>query len=142
MAPAPIKTAKECVSIASEHSTFIEQYPLKPSFTKCECTAPTISILGMLAFWLDIFLSDKIKQVLPSLTEVSASSLMDSILSFRDKEISKVQSITFCLFRKKFFKLFKLRVCKNGCLKHIYYLLLNYQNLICCLNFQILFLNS
>ena len=114
MAPAPIKTAKECVSKASEHSTFIEQYPLKPSFTKCECTAPTISMLGILAFWLDIFLSDKIKQVLPSLTEVSASSLMASILSLRDKEISKVQSITFVFLEKNFLNFLSCEFVRIG----------------------------
>ena len=38
----------------------------------------------MLAFWLEIFLSDKIREVLPSLTAVSASSRMISILSFKD----------------------------------------------------------
>ena len=36
VAPTPIKTAKECVSRTSELSAFIEQYPLKPNFTRCE----------------------------------------------------------------------------------------------------------
>ena len=39
-------------------------------------------MLGMLALLLEMFLSDKIKHVLPSLTDVSASSLIVSILSF------------------------------------------------------------
>jgi hypothetical protein len=59
-------------------------------------------MLGMLAFRLEIFLSDNIRQVLPSLTAVSASSLIDSILSFRDFVISKVQSINFTFFEKNF----------------------------------------
>ena len=49
VAPTPIKTTKECVSRTSELSTFIEQNPLKPSFTKCECTAPTVKTEGILA---------------------------------------------------------------------------------------------
>ena len=56
----------------------------------------------MLAFLLEIFLSDNIKHVLPSLTEVSASSLIDSILSLREEEISNVQSISFVFFEKNF----------------------------------------
>ena len=36
VAPTPINTANECVSSASEHSTFKEQYPLNPFLTKCE----------------------------------------------------------------------------------------------------------
>ena len=59
-------------------------------------------MLGMLAFLFDIFLSDKTKQVLPCLTAVSASSLIDSILSLRDFSISKVQSITFTFLKKIF----------------------------------------
>ena len=57
-------------------------------------------MLGMLAFRLEIFLSDNIKQVLPSLTAVSDSSRIASILSFKDDLISKVQSITFTFFKK------------------------------------------
>ena len=56
----------------------------------------------MLAFLLEIFLSDNTKHVLPSLTEVSASSLIDSILSLREEEISNVQSISFIFFEKNF----------------------------------------
>ena len=49
-----------------------------------------------------MFLSDKIKQVLPSLTAVSASSLISSILSLRDPSKLKVQSIIFAFFEKNF----------------------------------------
>ena len=59
-------------------------------------------MLGILAFWLEIFLSDNTKKVLPSLTAVSASSLIDSILSLSDFSISKVQSIIFTFFEKNF----------------------------------------
>ena len=88
------------MSKASAHSTFKEQYPLSPSFTKCECTAPTVNILGILAFLFEIFLSERIRQVLPSLTDVSASSLISSILSLSEEDISNVQSIYFVFFEK------------------------------------------
>ena len=88
------------MSKASEHSTFNEQYPLRPSFTKCECTAPTVNILGMLAFLFEIFLSERMRHVLPSLTEVSASSLISAILSLSEDDISNVQSISFVFFEK------------------------------------------
>ena len=90
------------MSNASELSTFIEQYPLKPSFTKWEWTAPTDKIDGMLAFVEVIFLSDKIRVLLPSLTAISHSSLIFSILSFKEELISKVQSI-IRIFLKNFF---------------------------------------
>ena len=102
------------MSNASEHSTFNEQYPLKPSLTKWEWTAPTTNILGILAFWLVIFLSDKIKQVLPSLTDVSASSLISSILSLSDWDISNVQSITFVFFEKNFLNFLNWEFVKIG----------------------------
>ena len=102
VAPTPTNTAKECVSKESEHSTFMEQYPLSPFLIKCEWTAPTARTLGILAFLLEIFLSESIKVVHPSLTAVSQSSLICSILSFKDEEISNVQSITLVFFEKNF----------------------------------------
>ena len=98
VAPTPIKTANECVSRTSELSTFIEQYPLKPNFTRCEWTAPTAKMEGILAWVKLIFLSDNIKLLLPSRTAISASSLIFSILSFRDKLILKVQSSILIFF--------------------------------------------
>ena len=59
-------------------------------------------------------LSDKIKQVLPSLTEVSASSLIASILFFKDKEMSKVQSITFVFFEKNFLNFLNCEFVRIG----------------------------
>ena len=59
-------------------------------------------LIILVAFLLLISLSDKIKHVLPSLTEVSASSLIFSILSFKEEEISKVQSIVLVFFEKNF----------------------------------------
>ena len=56
----------------------------------------------MLAFLLEISLSDKIKAELPCLTDISHSSFMLSILSFKDELTSKVQSITL-IFLKKFY---------------------------------------
>ena len=97
MAPTPINTAKECVSNTSELSTFIEQYPLKPSFTKCAWTAPTDKTEGILAWDELIFLSDNIKLLLPSRTAISASSFIFSILSFSDELMLKVQSIILIL---------------------------------------------
>jgi len=54
----------------------------------------------MLAFSFEIFLSDKIIAVLPSLTAISLSSLIASILSFKDNLVSKVQSIILIFFAK------------------------------------------
>ena len=55
-------------------------------------------MLGILAFLLEIFLSDKIRQVLPSLTAVSDSSRIFSILSFNEDLMSNVQSMIFTFF--------------------------------------------
>ena len=70
-------------------------------------------MLGMLAFLFDILLSDRTKQVLPCLTAVSASSLIDSILSLRDFSMLKVQSITLVFLEKK-------RIKKNPLIVHYY----------------------
>ena len=110
VAPTPIKTAKVWVSNASELSTFIEQYPLKPKFTKWEWTAPTDKIDGMLALLEVIFLSDKIRVLLPSLTAISHSSLIFSILFLNEVSKSNVQSIILTFFWKKIFEFFKLRI--------------------------------
>ena len=58
--------------------------------------------MGILALSAEIFLSDKIIVVLPSLTAVSHSSLIFSILSFKDELISNVQSIILIFFKKIF----------------------------------------
>ena len=71
-------------------------------------------MLGILAFCFEIFLSDNIKQVLPSLTAVSASSLIKSILSLRDPSISKVQSITFNFFEKNFLNFLNCELVSIG----------------------------
>ena len=81
---------------------------------KCEWTAPTVNILGILAFWLEIFLSERTKKVLPSLTAVSASSRINSILSLRDLSISKVQSIIFTFFEKNFLSFLNWELVKIG----------------------------
>ena len=70
------------MSNTSELSTFIEQYPLKPDFTRCEWTAPTAKTEGILAHDELIFLSDSIRLLLPARTAISASSFISSILSF------------------------------------------------------------
>ena len=62
----------------------------------------------------EIFLSDNTKQVLPSLTAVSASSLIDSILSLSDFSISKVQSIIFIFFEKNFLNFLNCELVSIG----------------------------
>ena len=84
----------------SELSTFIEQYPLRPNFTKWEWTAPTTKIDGRAALVVLIFLSEKIKVVLPSLTAISASSLIFSIRFLRESFTSNVQSKILTFFLK------------------------------------------
>ena len=54
----------------------------------------------MLIFLSEISLSDNIKAELPSLTDISHSSFILSILSFKDELTSKVQSITFIFSEK------------------------------------------
>ena len=130
------------MSKASEHSTFKEQYPLSPCFTKCECAAPTESILGMLAFLLVIDLSDKIKVELPSLTAVSHSSLIDSILSFKLEFISKVQSMILIFLEKILLNFLIENSLKLDYLIQKYLLQLYYQNPEYFLNYQTLFLDS
>ena len=102
------------MSSASAHSTFKEQYPLSPSFTKWECTAPTVNILGILALLFEIFLSERTIHVLPSLTEVSASSRILSILSLSEEDISNVQSISFVFFEKNFLNFFSCEFVRMG----------------------------
>ena len=68
----------------------------------------------MLALLLEIFLSDKIKQVLPSLTEISASSLIASILSFKDRLVSNVQSITLVFLEKNFLNFLNCEFVRIG----------------------------
>ena len=55
-------------------------------------------MVGMLAFKLDIFLSESIRVVEPSLTAVSHSLLISSILSFNAELILNVQSIILIFF--------------------------------------------
>ena len=88
-----MRTANEWVSIASEVSTFIEAYPLIQSLIKFECTAPTAKIIGTTALSFEIFLSERIRWFAPSLTAISASTLIFSILSFKLSLTLKVQSI-------------------------------------------------
>ena len=59
-------------------------------------------MVGMLAFKLDIFLSESIRVVEPSLTAVSHSLLISSILSFNAELILNVQSIILIFFEKIF----------------------------------------
>ena len=61
-----------------------------------------------------MFLSDNIKQVLPSLTAVSASSLIFSILSLRDSSILKVQSIALTFFEKNFLNFLNCELVSMG----------------------------
>ena len=98
------------MSKASEHSTLSEQYPLNPCLTKYEWTAPTVRILGILAFLSEMFLSVKIRQVLPSLTEVSASSLISSILSLSEEEVSNVQSNSLVFFKRSRYKFNQMHI--------------------------------
>ena len=71
-------------------------------------------MLGILAFLLEIFLSDKIRAVLPSLTAVSDSSRIASILSFNEDVISNVQSIIFIFFEKNFLNLLNWEFASIG----------------------------
>ena len=68
----------------------------------------------MLAFLFEIFLSERIRQVLPSLTEVSASSLICSILSLSEEDMSKVQSISFVFFEKNFLNFLSCEFVRIG----------------------------
>ena len=68
----------------------------------------------MLAFLFEIFLSERIRQVLPSLTEVSASSLIFSILSLSEEEMSNVQSISFVFFEKNFLNFLSCEFVRIG----------------------------
>ena len=43
-APSPLNADDAVIK-----ETWAKQYPLKPCLTKCECTAPTTKILGILA---------------------------------------------------------------------------------------------
>ena len=52
--------------------------------------------------------------MLPSLTAVSASSLINSILSLRDFSMSKVQSITFTFFEKNFLNFLNCELVSIG----------------------------
>ena len=61
-----------------------------------------------------MFLSDKIRHVLPSLTDVSASSLIVSILSFNELVISKVQSIILIFFEKNFLNFLNCELVRIG----------------------------
>ena len=114
MAPTPINTANEWVSKMSELSTFIEQYPLRPNFTKWEWTAPTTKIDGRAALEVLIFLSEKIKVVLPSLTAISASSLIFSIRFFKESFISNVQSKILTFFLKNDLNFLNCELVRTG----------------------------
>ena len=102
------------MSKASALSTFNEQYPLNPDLTKWEWTAPTANTVGILALSFEIFLSDKIRAVLPSLTAVSHSSLIASILFFNENFISKVQSIILIFFAKTLLNFLNWELVKIG----------------------------
>ena len=70
-------------------------------------------MLGILALKVDIFLSDNIKVVLPSLTAVSHSTLICSILSFNEEQVQKY-NLFLLIFSKKFFKLFNCEFVRTG----------------------------
>ena len=102
MAPTPINTANEWVSNVSDVSTFIEQYPLNPRFTRWELIAPTAKTIGIFALVVPIFLSLRTKVVEPSLTEISASFFIFSKPSFKVSVVLKVQSMVLILLANNF----------------------------------------